>query len=160
MEAPTKPSSAFCHPSPFFLLPPSPPRPMQPSSSSSFRQQFIPLLPDQSRARQHSAPSLSSPSIWAPQPRSPGGTWPRAILSFDEAAALHGRFNRMLDGSFPVVDDRPVRKEDVFGPVGGTQLSDKKEVGAIGDGRQKDPAFPEADVRPRFLRRFAYCATR
>lgn len=125
---------------------------MQPSSSASaFRQQFIPLLPDSyNRTRQHSAPSSTSlnASIWAPQPQSPGGTWPKDVFSFDEhVGQTGGRSGLPQQGLFPVVDDRPLTKEDVFGPVGGTHLQSQKEVGAIGDGRQKDSPFRESEVR-------------
>ncbi|KAH8120074.1 ARM repeat-containing protein [Phellopilus nigrolimitatus] len=109
----------------------------QAQSSSASRQQFIPLLPDShNRTRQHSAPSSTSlnASIWAPQPQSPGGTWPRDFMTL-------GKPGLPQQGFFPVVDDRPLTKEDVFGSSGGMHLSTQHDIGAIGDGRQKDLPF-------------------
>ncbi|KLO20091.1 ARM repeat-containing protein [Schizopora paradoxa] len=111
-------------------------------SSSPYRQQFIPLLPDSySRTRQHSAPSPTSTaaSIWAPQPQSPGGTWPKSLHSYANHHLGIGErrglgFRQPL---FPLSNERPLTREDVFGPLSGTEQASRKPIGAIGEGRQK-----------------------
>ncbi|EJD04201.1 ARM repeat-containing protein [Fomitiporia mediterranea MF3/22] len=126
------------------------------SSSSSLRHQFIPLLPDpHSRARQHSAPSSTSlnASIWAPQPKSPGGTWPKDTHGFAEhTVPSDSRPNVPQHGFFPVVDDRPFTREDVFGLPSGIKPPPQTGVGAIGEGRQKDAPFREAEHVELLLR--------
>ena len=120
------------------------------SSSNCLGQQFIPLLPDaHNRARQHSAPSSTSlnASIWAPQPQSPGGTWPKDVLEFDEhSGSADNRLETAQRRVFPIADDRSFTKEDVFGLPSTIQVPTQARVGAIGEGRQRDLPFREAEV--------------
>lgn len=123
------------------------------SSSSSFRHQFIPLVPDphdaHNRARQRSAPSGTSlhASIWAPQPQSPGGIWAKDIQDYSEHAFLGDcRVGMSQHGFTPVADGRPMTREDVFGLPSGTHSPSQTAIGAIGEGRQKDLPFREAEV--------------
>lgn len=118
---------------------------MQSTSTSHSRQQFIPLL-STPRSRQPSASSTSASSIWAPQPVSPTRTWPAAITSLSQTAAEHDGRQLQRANPFPVVDDRPVTKEDVFGIVGPAEGSHQKGVGAIGDGRSRETVSSENDV--------------
>ncbi len=120
------------------------------SSSSPYRQQFIPLLPDSySRLRQHSAPSpTSAASIWAPQPQSPGGTWPKSLHSYANHHPVLGErrglgFRQPL---FPISDERPLTREDVFGPLGGTEQASRIPIGPIGEGRRKDNPLQDSNV--------------
>ncbi|KAN0134330.1 Armadillo-type fold [Lactarius tabidus] len=93
-------------------------------------QPFIPVLkdiPPPSRG-------LSS-SIWAPQPHPTEASWQKAITSFSQTAE---------DKSMIRPDDRrgptftaPDRNEDVFGPIDFLCADNKKDVGAIGDGRKR-----------------------
>lgn len=128
----------------------------QPSSTaSSIRQQFIPLLPDayNNRARQHSAPSLSQ-SIWAPQPQSPGGTWPKSIFSYNDNVGLVDLQGSQAPSTMPLAENRqPLTKEDVFGTLSGTSapVPNRREVGAIGEGRQRDDQPQDADVSIRTI---------
>lgn len=122
------------------------------SSSSSFRQQFLPVPDSQIRARQHSAPSSTSlhASIWAPQPQSPGGIWPKDVQDYgDPTYPANAGLAEPRHGCFPV-NDRPFTKEDVFGLPGGTRPISQTRVGAIGEGRQKELPFREAEVCQHF----------
>lgn len=124
---------------------------MQSSTSSAFRQQFIPLLPEaHSRVRQHSAPSSnSSASIWAPQPQSPGGTWPRSVFTLDDSESEYTRVHCYNQGPVPANCERPRTKEDVFGPFGNTAnaMPSRTVLGAIGEGREREGPSHEVDVR-------------
>lgn len=44
------------------------------------------------------------------------------------------------------MDERPLTKEDVFGPMGGIHLPQRKEIGVVGDGRQKEDIPSEPNV--------------
>ncbi|KAL5535291.1 MPF1 [Sanghuangporus sanghuang] len=128
---------------------------MQSSSASSpFRQQFLPLPDAHIRARQHSAPSSTSlnASIWAPQPQSPGGTWPKDIQEYGDPSCLaNNGLAEPRHGFFPV-DDRPFSKEDVFGLPCGTHPITQTRVGAIGEGRRNELPFREAEHVELLLR--------
>ncbi|THH05228.1 hypothetical protein EW145_g4950 [Phellinidium pouzarii] len=53
---------------------------------------------------------------------------PKTFFSFDEHVGQAGsRSGLPQQGLFPVVDDRPLTKEDVFGPLGGPHLQIQKE---------------------------------
>ncbi|KAI5121310.1 hypothetical protein M0805_003777 [Coniferiporia weirii] len=128
-----------------------------PSSASAFRQQFIPLLPDScNRTRQYPPvpPSTSlNASIWAPQPQSPGGTWPKDVLAFAEHVGQADiRAGLPQQGIFPAAGDKPLTKEDIFGPSSNPHPSSHKEVGAIGDRRQKDPPLCDSEHVEQLLR--------
>lgn len=93
-------------------------------------QPFIPVLKDIAPPSR----GLSS-SIWAPQPHPTEASWQKAITSFSQTAE---------DKSVMRPDDRrgptftvPGRNEDVFGPIDFLGADNKKDVGAIGDGRKR-----------------------
>ncbi|KAI0053414.1 ARM repeat-containing protein [Auriscalpium vulgare] len=98
------------------------------------------------------APSRSlSASIWAPQPQPNDTTWPQAIASFARAADDDKPRNRQDPRRPPplVIRDSP---EDVFGPVGFLGHVQKKDVGAIGDGRKKASPGDETTHVEQLLR--------
>ena len=124
------------------------------SSTSAFRQQFIPLLPDSyHRTRQHSAPSITSnTSIWAPQPQPSGGIWSGNILGLPEYLSQQERGPAVSPLGFPLaLPDKPLAKEETYGPPPSALLSNHKTVGAIGDGRQRDSPFHEVEVSTRAI---------
>ena len=120
---------------------------MPPSLQSQYRQQFIPLLPEYARPRElstSSSTSGSASSIWAPQNQSPNGTWPRNTYPYDELAPQH--LDHSPQGQVFPANDRPITKEDVFGPPNVAPPSMRREIGAIGDGRQRGFPLDESDV--------------
>lgn len=118
------------------------------SSASTFRQQFVPLLPDSyHRTRQHSAPSATSnASIWAPQPQSLGGIWPGNSLGHPEHSGQPVRGSGMTPLGFPLsISDNPLTKEEVSGLPPSVLLSNQK-LDATTDGGQRVSPFHEVEV--------------
>lgn len=75
-------------------------------------------------------------SIWAPQPQPSDTAWSKAIDAFSQANLL-GNSNRPEPRR---LNSLPASRagEDIFGPIGPiAQSFNKKDVGAIGDGRKK-----------------------
>jgi hypothetical protein len=127
---------------------------MPPSLQSQYRQQFIPPLPDYNRTREISASSSTSgsaSSIWAPQPQSPSVTWPSNSLAYEELTQQE--LNHSPLNVYPI-DERPVTREEVFGSIGVASPPVRREVGAIGDGRQRGLSLDET---VRFLA-FSNCS--
>lgn len=124
---------------------------MSPSLQPQYRQQFIPLLPDYNRPRELSSSSSTSgsaSSIWAPQPQSPSGTWPKNANAFEDVPSHEPKQSPEQD-TFPALNNsaRPITKEDVFGPPNVTQPLIRRELGAIGEGRQRSFPLDSGDVR-------------
>ncbi len=93
-------------------------------------QPFIPVLKD----IPHPSRGLSS-SIWAPQPHPTEVSWQKAITSFSQSAEDKSRM-RPDDKRGPAFTAQD-RNEDVFGPIDFLCADNKKDVGAIGDGRKR-----------------------
>ena len=93
-------------------------------------QPFIPVLKD----IPHPSRGLSS-SIWAPQPHPTEASWQKAITSFSQSAEDKPRM-RPDDKRGPTFA-APNRNMDVFGPIDFLSADNKKDVGAIGDGRKR-----------------------
>ncbi|KAF4604516.1 hypothetical protein EYR40_003290 [Pleurotus pulmonarius] len=102
------------------------------------QQSFLPLY-DQKQARSRPEAGISA-SIWAPQPLPSDSSWPKAMDSFvrlgDRDRDIQFQQN-FAEARVPLVG--PTR-EDVFGP-------DKRQIGAIGDGRRRSsPGIDSAHV--------------
>jgi pumilio RNA-binding family len=114
-------------------------------------QPFIPVLKDILPPSR----SLSS-SIWAPQPHPTEASWQQAISSFSQSAEeekVRARPDDRRGPTFPAPD----KGEDVFGPIDFFRADQKKDVGAIGDGRKK--ASPDVVNNVNCLNRYS-CSTR
>lgn len=103
------------------------------------QQSFLPLY-DQKQARSRPESGISA-SIWAPQPLPSDSSWPKAMDSFvrigDRDRDIQFQQN-FAETRTPLVG--PTR-EDVFGPA------DKRQIGAIGDGRRRSsPGIDSAHV--------------
>ncbi|KAK7695134.1 hypothetical protein QCA50_002324 [Cerrena zonata] len=99
--------------------------------NSSTHQPFNPFF-------ENPAPSRQQPSsIWAPQPQLTETAWSRAIDSInraDPSGQMRPEAHRA--SSFPAGKS----VEDIFGPLGPSGPMNKRDIGAIGDGRKKsDP---------------------
>lgn len=114
--------------------------------AASVTQPFVPFY--EPMRRPSVAPGLSS-SIWAPQPQPSDTAWSNAIASFgktnDDAPKDSARPDFKRASSHPSGRNG----EDVFGPVGHLG-SQKRDVGAIGDGRKKSYPDYDAMVSPRY----------
>ncbi|KAH9964180.1 armadillo-type protein [Russula dissimulans] len=95
-------------------------------------QPFFPVLKDIPPPSR----SLSS-SIWAPQPHPTEASWQQAITSFSQSAEAEKVRAKPDDRRGPPFG-APNTDEDVFGPIDFFRADQKKDVGAIGDGRKKN----------------------
>ncbi|KAL0952147.1 hypothetical protein HGRIS_008764 [Hohenbuehelia grisea] len=92
--------------------------------STDKNQQYLALY-DNNPPRNRQLSGIAA-SIWAPQPLPSESTWPRTMDSLTRVVDGDPQQNVNVDNQLPVT------REDVFGS------SDKKQVGAIGDGRKKN----------------------
>ncbi|KAI9454130.1 hypothetical protein BJY52DRAFT_771484 [Lactarius psammicola] len=102
----------------------------RPNTLDAYMRPFIPVLKD----IPHPSRGLSS-SIWAPQPHPTEASWQKAITSFSQTAEDKSRMRP--DDKRGTAFTAPDRDEDVFGPIDFLCGDNKKDVGAIGDGRKR-----------------------
>lgn len=116
-----------------YLLPPS--SLFAVAMDSSTHHSFNPFYDHPPPSRQQAASS-----IWAPQPQLTETAWSRAIDSInraDPSAQIRPEAHRA--SSYPSGQST----EDIFGPMGPSPPMNKKDIGAIGDGRKK--SIPDMD---------------
>ncbi|KAI0756443.1 ARM repeat-containing protein [Daedaleopsis nitida] len=95
-------------------------------------QSFVPLFDTLPSSR------TSAASIWAPQPQPSDMAWTKAIDVFSRTNFMDGlgiRPGPYRSSSYPA----PQNSEDVFGPLD-SDGQRRRDVGAIGDGRKKQPS--------------------